>query len=314
MSQLATKIRIEEEIIAQALVSFDRLPMLDVILERFATSVSGALGSHAGANTSTALTGLTYLPYAASLAHLPDPCLLAIAGVDGSGGGLAVAMDAGFLYAALEMMMGGRSGTAPAGERRSFTSIERRLGHRLAEVVLTDLSTSFSQVADIGFAVTRMETSAQLAAIGEAGSPCILAELDVTLNDRPGRLAVLLPLATLDPVRHLLKRVFFGEKLGTDHSWRDHLTDRITASNVTLTSILHQLSMPLTDVLAWTAGTTLDLRIDADHEATVHCAGVPVFRGSMGRRKNGSVALRITQDLTDGKTWQNGDRDGIAGD
>ncbi|MFO7804425.1 MAG: FliM/FliN family flagellar motor switch protein, partial [Paracoccaceae bacterium] len=44
-------------------------------------------------------------------------------------------------------------------------------------------------------------------------------------------------------------------------------------------------------------GQVLNLGIDTEHEVTVACSGKDMFRAAIGRRRNGSVALRVSAEL-----------------
>ncbi|MEI4472007.1 flagellar motor switch protein FliM [Frigidibacter sp. MR17.24] len=292
---------IEEQIIAMSMTNFERLPMLDVIFERFALAYAAALKSFTATVADVEMTKLISTTYAGALRELPENCLLAIAHEESWDGAFAVGMDGDFLYSALEIMLGGHGNTPTAKTSRGFTAIERRIGQTLAELMLRELGSSFRQVAEVVFSVERMEGSPQLASISKPISPCVLASFNVRLGDTHGRLSILLPHHAVEPIRPLLAKVFFGDRLGADQGWRDHIQERISQSSVKLTSVLHEIEVPLTEVLGWKAGTTIDLHVGLDHEATVFCSGEPVFRGATGRRQNGSVALRITKDLTPSK-------------
>ncbi|MEI4485510.1 FliM/FliN family flagellar motor switch protein [Frigidibacter sp. MR17.14] len=292
---------IEEQIIAQSMTNFERLPMLDVIFERFGLAFAAALKSFTSTVADVELSKLISTTYAGALRELPENCLLAIAREQGWDASFAVGMDGDFLYAALDLMLGGRGGPTAPKTTRGFTAIERRIGQTLAELMLRELASSFRQVAEVQFEVERMEGSVQLASISKPISPCVLANFRVKLGDTQGRISILLPHLAVEPIRPLLAKVFFGDRLGADQGWRDHLQERITQSNVKLTAVLHEVEVPLADVLGWTIGSTLDLHVGLDHEATVFCSGEPVFRGATGRRQNGAVALRITKDLTPSK-------------
>ncbi|TMV45088.1 flagellar motor switch protein FliM, partial [Thioclava sp. BHET1] len=58
---------------------------------------------------------------------------------------------------------------------------------------------------------------------------------------------------------------------------------------------------PMADVLNWKPGDTVDLMLEEDAPATVLCSGVAMFRGAMGKKQNGSTAVRITEDLNQAK-------------
>lgn len=288
---------IEEKIIEMATLNFERMPMLDVIFERFNLSLASALRSFAAASTEVELSELRYTTYGDAMEDLVGPCMVGIADAKPWDGPLAVAMDSHFLYSALEVLMGGHSTGKIDKPRRGFTRIESRIAERLCNLALAELSSAFAQVVDVTFEISRMEGNPQLATITQPFSHCVKADFVVTFENHSGLLSVVLPHATVEPARARLTKVFFGEKLGGDTQWRGHLTDRIQSSTVPLKAVLTEIEVPILDVLGWAPGTEIDLWIDDDHEATVLCADVPVFRGPVGRRHNGTLAIRVTEDL-----------------
>ena len=56
----------------------------------------------------------------------------------------------------------------------------------------------------------------RFAAVSRMSNACILARLRVDMEDRGGKIELLLPYATLEPVRELLLQQFMGEKFGRD--------------------------------------------------------------------------------------------------
>ena len=287
---------VEEEIIAMSVLNFERMPMLDLIFERFELSLAKAFRSFTSAPTDVELSRLSYTTYDHAMLDLGDRCIIGIAEVLPWHGPIAVPMEAGFLYSALEVIMGGK---ASGGDKlaRGFTRIETRIAHRLCDLTLTDLAASFAQVTDVSFEIKRMEATAQLATITQPSSPCVKADFSVSFGGRSGVLSIILPHASLEPIRENLTKVFYGDRLGGNAEWRDHLSDRITRSSLTVTAVLQQVRVPLSEVLDWAPGQTIDLRTTEDQDATLICAGVPIAKGPTGHCANGAVAVRVTEDL-----------------
>ncbi len=288
---------LEELIIQMSTVNCEPLPMLQVIMERLVLSLTSSLKSFTGSVADVTLTSFEYMSYSSAMGGLPQHGLLAVTYAEPWDNVLIVSLDSKFLYAALELMLGGQpSGKVPLAER-SFTSIERRMGQRMAEVVLADLAEGFSHISEVSFTIDRIESNPQFVSASQPGSPCVRVVLDIELDGGGGRITMVIPYGTIEPIRPLLTKVFFGEKIGGDGTWREHLTQRIESSTVTLTAMLHERHVPLAEVLGWKVGDTVELWIDDDHEATVTCSGVAMFNGVIGKKQNGSAALRITRDL-----------------
>ena len=60
------------------------------------------------------------------------------------------------------------------------------------------------------------------------------------MEDRGGKLELLLPYATLEPVRELLLQQFMGEKFGRDSIWETHLAEELWNTDVELDVVLDE--------------------------------------------------------------------------
>ncbi len=118
------------------------------------------------------------------------------------------------------------------------------------------------------FRFDRLETNPRFATIGRPANAAVLARLRVDMEDRGGRLEVLLPYATLEPVREILLQGFLGEKFGRDSIWEAHLAGQFWHTTVPIQAILDTVEMPLRDVLDWSVGT----RIPLERDGRLRCA------------------------------------------
>ena len=288
---------VEEEIIHRSMLNYERLPMLDVIFDRFVLSLANSLKTATAANVDAEVSYVDYMSYGAAINSVPVPGLLTVVDAAKWQGNFLIAMDATFVHSALEIMFGGRQSPPANAEGRTFTSIERRIGMRLSSVMLDDLQESFSQLTDIEFKVDRTETNAQFATISQYNAPCVQVKLQVTLDGRTGDIMFIIPYATIEPIRKLLSKVFFGEKLGGDRMWHQHMEDKVRESSAELRAVMHEVDVKLKDLLDWNVGQTVDLMVTADHEPTLFFEKIPLFKGTLGQKKNSSIAIRISEDF-----------------
>src|SRR5581483_1298693 len=132
---------------------------------------------------------------------------------------------------------------------RPYTTIERNLVERLVNVVLTDLSSAFEPLSPATFRFERLETNPRFATIARPGNAAVLARLRIDMENRGGRIEVLLPYATLEPVREILLQGFMGEKFGRDSIWEAHLAGELWQTGVPIDVVLGSVDLPLRDVL-----------------------------------------------------------------
>jgi flagellar motor switch protein FliM len=206
-------------------------------------------------------------------------------------------VDSALIYSIVDVLLGGRRGTAAMRiEGRPYTTIERNLVERMINVVLGDLSVAFDPLSEVTFRFERLETNPRFATIARPANAAVLARLRVDMEDRGGRLEVLLPYATLEPVRELLLQMFLGEKFGRDSIWEAHLAGQLWNTTVPLEAVLDTVELSLRDVLEWNVGSRIMLGATPKSEVLLRCGDVPMFRGAMGR-KGGNIAIRILEKL-----------------
>ena len=161
-------------------------------------------------------------------------------------------------------------------------------------MVLADLSASFDPLCPVTFRFERLEVNPRFATISRLSNAAVLARLRVDMEDRGGRMELLLPYATLEPVRELLLQQFMGEKFGRDSIWETHLAEELWHTDVDLDVVLDEQTMSLADVIALQPGSRILLGCTPGAPVQLRCGTVTLFEGRIGRRKN-RVAVRIEQ-------------------
>jgi flagellar motor switch protein FliM len=201
--------------------------------------------------------------------------------------------DSALIYSIVDVLLGGRKGTpAIRIEGRPYTTIETKLVERMVQVTLSDLSSAFDPLSPVSFTLDRMETNPRFATITQSGNACVLARLRVDMGDRGGRIEVVIPYATLEPIRELLLQMFMGEKFGRDSIWENHLTQELYQTEINLQAILGEKVMSLDDVLNWKVGTQIVFNTFLEDELELRCGNVPMFSGPSGQ-KLGNIAVKI---------------------
>jgi flagellar motor switch protein FliM len=116
------------------------------------------------------------------------------------------------------------------------------------------------------------------------------------MEDRGGRMEMLLPYATLEPVRELLLQQFMGEKFGRDSIWETHLAEELWSTDVEIDVVLDEQTMRLSDVMGLQPGSRIMLSTGLGAPVLLRCGTVPMFEAKVGRRKN-RMAIRIEREI-----------------
>src|SRR5690348_4773963 len=284
-------------IVDSALVSYERLPMLEVVFDRLVRMMSTSLRNFTSDNVEVSIDNITSIRFGDYLNSIPLPAMLSVFRAEEWDNYGLLTVDSALIYSIVDVLLGGRRGTAAMRiEGRPYTTIERNLVERMVSVVLADLSAAFDPLSPVNCRFERLETNPRFATIARPANAAVLARLRVDMEDRGGRLELLLPYATLEPVRELLLQMFMGEKFGRDSIWETHLASELWLTDVQISAVLDEMTLPLGEVLGWKPGSRLSLECTPDSEVELRCGDVQLFKGQMGRR-SGKIAVKISDRL-----------------
>ena len=245
-------------IVNSALVSYERLPMLEVVFDRLVRMMTTSLRNFTSDNVEVSLDNITSIRFGDYLNSIPLPAILGVfRAVEWDNFGL-LTVDSSLIYSIVDVLLGGRRGTAAMRiEGRPYTTIERTLVETMIAVVLQDLGAAFEPLSPVTFSFDRLETNPRFATIARPANAAILIRLRVDMEDRGGRVELLLPYATLEPVRELLLQMFMGEKFGRDSIWEGHLASELWATEIEIEAVLDERQMSLKDVRELEVGQTI---------------------------------------------------------
>jgi flagellar motor switch protein FliM len=286
-----------QRIISSGLVSYERLPMLEIVFDRLVRIMSTSLRNFTSDNVEVSIDNIVSLRFGDYLNSIPLPAMLAVFKAEEWDNYGLMVIDSAMIYSIVDVLLGGRRGTAAMRiEGRPYTTIERTLVERLIHVVLADLSASFDPLCPVTFRFERLEVNPRFATISRLSNAAVLGRLRIDMEDRGGRLELLLPYATLEPVRELLLQQFMGEKFGRDSIWETHLAEELWSTEIALDVVLDEQVMRLSDVIDLQPGQQILLSGAAGMAVQIRCGAVHLFDGHVGRRKN-RIAVRIDSAL-----------------
>ena len=287
-----------QRIISAGLVSYERLPMLEIVVDRLVRIMSTSLRNFTSDNVEVGIDNIASLRFGDYLNSIPLPAMLAVFKVDEWDNYGLLVVDSAMIYSIIDVLLGGRRGTAAMRiEGRPYTTIERSLVERLIRLVLHDVTASFEPLTPVTFRFERLEVNPRFAMVSRLSNAAVLVKLRIDMEDRGGRLELLLPYATLEPVRELLLQRFMGERFGRDSIWETHLAEQLWDTEVELDVVLDEQTMRLSDIMALQVGDRILLGTTAGAPVRVRCGTVPLFDARVGRRKD-RVAVRIDREYS----------------
>jgi flagellar motor switch protein FliM len=289
-------------IIDSAMVSYERLPMLEIVFDRLVRLMTTSLRNFTSDNVEVSLDRITSVRFGDYLNSIPLPAILAVfKAEEWDNFGLA-AVNSSLIYSIIDVLLGGRRGQSTVRvEGRPYTTIETNLVKRMIEVVLADAELAFKPLSPVKFNIDRLETNPRFAAISRSANAAILVRLRIDMEDRGGTIELLLPYATIEPIRAVLLQMFMGEKFGRDPIWEGHLATEIGQARIGVDAVLYEARLPLRRMMNLNVGDTLMLEIKPDAMVTVRCGDIALTEGRMGRVGD-RVAVRVARPLRKPRT------------
>jgi len=286
-----------QALINSALVSYERLPMLEIVFDRLVRLATTSLRNFTSDNVEVSMESISSVRFGDYLNSIPLPAILSVIKAEEWDNYGLLTVDSNLIYSMIDVLLGGRrTGGAIRVEGRPYTTIEMTLARRLIEVILEDTHRAFEPVTQVTFKLDRMETNPRFAAISRPANAAILIELRIEMDDRGGKIEILLPYATIEPIREQLLQMFMGEKFGRDPIWEGHLATEIYQAEVEIDAVLHEQDLPLKRVMFMKEGDTVMFERAPSDPVELRCGNVELTQAIMGHiGKN--VSVRVVRPL-----------------
>ena len=159
-------------IINSALVSYERLPMLEIVFDRLVRLMTTSLRNFTSDNVEVSLDNISSIRFGDYLNSIPLPAILSVFRAKQLDNYGLLTVDSNLIYSIVDVLLGGRRGTSAMRiEARPYTTIERTLVQRMIEVILGDAKQAFEPLTEVDFSLERIETNPRFAAIARPLDP-----------------------------------------------------------------------------------------------------------------------------------------------
>ncbi|MDX2095630.1 MAG: flagellar motor switch protein FliM [Alphaproteobacteria bacterium] len=284
-------------ILDRSMMAYEKLPMLEVVFDRLVRMLSSSFRNFTSDNVDVSIESMVSMRFDDYLNSIPLPALLIVfRAVEWENFG-TITIDSSQIYSTVDILLGGRRTAKPARvEGRPYTTIEQDIVRKMGDIILSDMSSSFDPLSPVSFLVDRIESNPRFAQITRPNSPVLLVRLRVDMDERGGIIEILLPHATLEPIRDLLLQLFMGEKFGQDSVWERHLGREVGQAEIELEAILDERTISLGEIVDLKIGSTILLDASPEDPVRIKCGGVPVTTGQVGRVGD-RIAIAVNEDI-----------------
>jgi flagellar motor switch protein FliM len=268
------------------------------VFDRLVRLMTTSLRNFTSDNVEVSLDHISSIRFGDYLNSIPLPAVLAVFRAEQLDNYGLMTVDSNLIYSIVDVLLGGRRGTtAMRIEGRPYTTIERMLVTKMVDVILDDMKAAFAPLKQVDFELDRIETNPRFAAIARPANAAIMIKMRIDMEDRGGRVELLLPYATLEPIRKMLIQQFMGEKFGRDNIWEGHLATELWSTEMQVEAVIDELPLPLGELLNMKVGQTVFFNTPPESPIELRCGQISLTRGRMGRVGRG-IAVRVEQPLS----------------
>lgn len=296
------KTKVSDNVILYDLTSQDRiirgrLPQLEVIYEKFMRAFRVSLSSALRRIASITLTSTEFIKFGEFVNTLPIPTCMSVLRFNNLRGSALFVIEAKLAYALVDSFFGGADRPYTKLEGKEFTPIELQIVRKVIDLAINDLEAAWSTIEVIDCSFQRTETNPQFVGIVPPTDVVIASTFDVELENINGTISIVMPYATIEPIKQKLSTGFQIESDQTDKKlWTSIIKDQLIETDVDIKVNLGETEIKLKDLMDLKIGDVIPLTQDSSGELDVMVEQVKKFKGFYGVH-HGAVAIQITRAI-----------------
>lgn len=301
-SSSSAKVVEDRKVVSYDLTSQDRiirgrLPQLEVIYEKFMRAFRVSLSSSLRKIASISLTSTEFLKFGEFINTLPMPTCMSVLRFGNLRGSALLVIESKLAYALVDSFFGGADRPYTKIDGKDFTPIELSIVRKVVELAISDLEVAWASVEKIGCSFVRTEVNPQFVGIVPPTDVVIASTFDVELENATGTISMVIPYATIEPIKQKLSTGFQVESDQTDKRlWTAIIKEQLLDTSCEIKINLGETQILLEDLMNMKVGDVIPLTQDATGELDIQIEEVKKFKGYYGNH-HGTVAVQITRPI-----------------
>lgn len=271
-----------------------RMPTLEIVNERFARHMRVSLFNMMRRSAEVSINGIQMIKFGEYIHTLFVPTSLNMVRFRPLKGTGLITMEARLVFILVDNFFGGDGRYHAKIEGREFTPTERRITQMLLKLIFEDYKEAWAPVMDVSFEYLDSEVNPAMANIVSPTEVVVISSFHIELDGGGGDFHVSLPYSMLEPIRELLDAGVQSDKEDTDLRWSKALRDEILDVNVSVSTHMLDVDIPLKDIMEFKVGDIIP--IEMPETITVLIEELPTFRAKLGRSRD-NLAVKITEKI-----------------
>jgi flagellar motor switch protein FliM len=274
-----------------------RLPQLDVIYEKFMRSFRVSLSSALRKIATLNHSSTDFLKFGEFINTLPMPTCMSVMRFNALRGSALFVIESKLAYALVDNFFGGADRPFTKIEGKDFTPIELAIVRKVVDLAITDLEVAWASVEKIDCSFVRTEINPQFVGIVPPTDVVIASTFDVELENANGTITLVVPYATIEPIKQKLSTGFQVESDQTDKKlWTSIIKDQLLETEVDVKVHLGETEITLRELMGMKTGDVIPLDQDTTGEFDVQVEGAKKFKAYYGIH-HGTVAVQVTRPI-----------------
>lgn len=282
-----------------------RMHTLEVINERFARGLRGALLNFMRRSPDISVGPIQIQQYGEFVRHLPVPANINMLHMKPLRGTALFVFDPKLVFLVVDNLFGSDGRYHVRVEGRDFTRTEQRIIKRLLDLSLQCYGDAWKPVFPLDFDYVRAEMHGKLANIVAANEVVVNTTLQIEFGPVGGFLHVCIPYSMIEPIRNQLSNPIQDE-VEIDKRWVTQMSRQMQSADVELVANFVQMTSTIGKVLALEVGDVLPIELPTTITASVD--NIPVMDCTFGT-SNDRYALRVQHMITHQDTDPKSDHD-----
>jgi flagellar motor switch protein FliM len=237
------------------------------------------------------------LTWSSATAQIPEPSVCAVVACDPLESQVMLSAELGLLMRMVERLLGGdgRSRFKP----RNLTEIELALVRRIFDLLLEQLTITWSELAGVSLSQIGLETQIQNVNLAPPSEPTLVLTMEVKFEKVSSTLSLLLPYRAVEQILPELTASQYGD-VAVDRESSEMLRAGMAGVDVELRAEVASRELTVGEVLALRPGDVVNFRVPAAQGVRVLAEGVPAHHAQPGRNGN-HRAVQIVRPVEGGE-------------
>ncbi len=278
------------------LVSGDQLRGFQVMHDLFVKGLQSALFVALKTAVEVKLVAVDQFTYGEFVLSLLRPTYIGVLSTTPNIGEIAIELNLPIVLSMIDILLGGDGNTVQ--EPRELTAIELSISSDIMDVVVGELKSAWSSVADLSFSVQSYESNPEYIQLATSEAQVLSVTLDLRMGEISGIMNICYPYQMLQPMLGRLSSRIGGRRdvAKSDRKHDDMLT-AIGPVTLDVHTVIGHSTIMTSQLASLRPGDVICLDQTVRTPAEVYIGDRLAFRGVMGRCNNRAAVRLITGGL-----------------